>query len=62
MEELQPLGSIECQSPEPDPARYVILSGLELGKAKKIRCPHMDSTVINSCYHSPDLNNEKPLK
>ena len=35
MEELQPLGSIECQSPEPDPARYVILSGLELAKAKK---------------------------
>ena len=25
MEELQPLGSIECQSPEPDPAHYVIL-------------------------------------
>ena len=35
MAELQPLGSIECQNPEPDPARYVILPGLELAKAKK---------------------------
>ena len=35
MAELQPLGSIECQNQEPDPARYVILPGLELAKAKK---------------------------
>ena len=36
MAELQPLGSIECQNPEPDPACYVILPGLELAKAKKV--------------------------
>ena len=35
MAELQTLGLIECQNPEPDPARYVILPGLELAKAKK---------------------------
>ena len=35
MAELQPLGSIKCQNPEPDPAHYVILPGLELAKANK---------------------------
>ena len=48
MAELQPLGSIECQNPQPDPAHEVILPGLELAKEKKKVV--LDSHTWTRCF------------
>ena len=47
MAELQPLGSIQCQNPEPDPACYVRPGASKSKEKGGARYPYVDSLFCN---------------